>query len=188
MTTRTIPHTHTPVYRVVQRGWTDPLDASYSQRADDNRWNTRAFPALYCCCSERVAAVLVRDRLRRLQLDLDDLTPDAQPQVVEIDWTGRVVDMVSETGIAGNGFAPAYPDRATIAECQTAAGRWHARSHEGIVCRSASVHRLAPATPWTGDHAAWGELAVFPDRAARKPALIRRRSDLDWIDASRPLP
>jgi hypothetical protein len=34
---------------------------------------------------------------------------------------------------------------------------------------------------WTGPHEAWSELVIFVDNAARKPELLRRREDEDWL-------
>jgi RES domain-containing protein len=184
--TATVPHVHVPLFRVGPRSWTDPIDASFSQTRADNRWNTPAFPALYCCCSERVARAVVEDRLRRLAVELADLTPDAQPQLAEIDWTGTVVDMVSEAGIVANGFPRAYPVGVELADCQRAATVWQAARREGVVCRSAALHRLSREARWEGDHQAWGEVAVFTRKAHEAPALRRLRDDLDWLGGAPP--
>ena len=53
-------HRHRPVYRVVRADWEDPLDASFSRRRPDRRWNTADFGALYCCCSEAVARAVAQ--------------------------------------------------------------------------------------------------------------------------------
>ncbi len=186
--TATVPHVHVPLFRVGPRSWTDPTDASFSQSHTDNRWNTPAFPALYCCCSERVARAVVDDRLRRLAVELADLTPDAQPQLAEIDWTGTVVDMISEEGIVTNGFPRAYPAGVEVADCQRASIAWNEAGHEGVVCRSAAVHRLSRGMRWEGDHQAWGEVAVFTQKAREKPRLRRLRNDLDWLGGGRAAP
>lgn len=182
MSIRTVEHTHAPLFRVVRRAWEDPLDTSYSQTREDNRWNQRGFPALYCCCSERVAAAVATDRLRRLNVDVEDLTPDARPQLVEVDWTGRLVDVTSETGLRGNGFPLTYPEGVTIADCQRAAAGWHAGSQEGVVSRSASLYRLRWEHQWKGDHQPWGEIAIYILRAGRHPMLMSRRDDLAWLE------
>lgn len=180
MVTVTVPHVHVPLFRVGPTSWTDPTDASFSQRRSDNRWNTPAFPALYCCCSERVARAVVEDRLRRLAVELADLTPDARPQLAEIDWTGTVVDMISDAGIVANGFLPAYPADVKLADCQRASLVWHEAGYDGVVCRSAALHRVAREAHWQGDHGAWGEVAVFTQNARRTPTLRRLRDDFDW--------
>ncbi|HXH06500.1 MAG TPA: RES domain-containing protein [Vicinamibacterales bacterium] len=182
--TRTVRHDHVPLWRVGARSWTDPLDAAFSRDRPDNRWNTSAFPALYCCCSLRVARAVVEDRWRRLSVDLADLTPDARPELAEIDWAGLVVDVASREGLEAHGFPPDYPAGVDRADCRRAAAAWHDAGCEGVVCRSAALYRLGRETRWEGDHAAWGEVAVFTARAERKPVLRRRREDLGWLTRS----
>jgi hypothetical protein len=42
--TATVNHNHLPIYRVVRRGWPDPIDTTFSQGPKvDNRWNTVDF-------------------------------------------------------------------------------------------------------------------------------------------------
>lgn len=176
-----VVHDHNPVYRVVRRAWKDPLDASYSRRRNaDNRWNTPSFGALYCCCSPVVARGVANDILRVASTDLADLQDTAYPQLVEIEWSGTVVDMASAEGILAAGFPDSYPGGVAKAATRRAASAWHRRKFQGIVCRSASLARLGRKT-WTGSHEPWGELAIFPRNAAA-PKLVRRRSDLIWLE------
>lgn len=99
ITARTVAHKHMPLYRVIRRGWADPLDTSYSQRASaDNRWNTPDFPALYSSCSERVARAVARDVFRSAAIELADLQGAMLPELVEIAWAGEVVDVASLEG------------------------------------------------------------------------------------------
>lgn len=177
----TVPHHHRPLYRVVRRDWSDPLDATFSRSVSDNRWNTPAFPALYCCCSEPVARAVATERLQRLSLSLEDLAPDAYPQLVELDWGGTLVDVASSAGLVANGFPPTFPQDTPVGHCQQAAAEWHAQGHQGILCRSASLCRLGWEARWAGDHRPWGETVIFPRQGTRKPRLIRRRDDLAWL-------
>lgn len=177
---RIILHSHLGVYRVIRRTWRDPLDASFSQRETDNRWNTPEFPALYCCCSLRVARTVTLDLLRRAGVVLEDLRPGAQPALAEIRWSGRVVDVASAEGVAAAGFDSRYPEGATIADTEAKATNWHAAGLQGVVCRSASmVHQGLDR--WVGDHRRWGELAIFIRNQRRKPVLVRRVEDLGWL-------
>src|SRR5437667_10107148 len=106
----TVAHVHVPIFRVVRRGWADALATSFSQRPGvDNRWNTRDFPALYCCCSEAVVRAIVSGIFRLTAADIDDLNDEYKPQLVEIDWTGVVVDVITAAGIAAAGSAADYP-------------------------------------------------------------------------------
>ncbi len=177
---RFVVHRHIPLYRVIRQGWADPLDASFSQQRDENRWNTHEFPALYCCCSLRVAAAVADDHFRRASLTLEDLQPAFRPALAEVTWTGKVVDVVSAYGVSAAGFDPEFPAKATTAQTQQAATRWHAADAEGLVCRSASLWRKG-FRQWTGTHQPWGEVAVFTTNARRAPQLAARHTDLTWL-------
>ena len=113
-------------------------------------------------------------------VDVDDLQPDYRPQLVEVGWTGEVVDVVSSEGVAAAGFAADYPAGVDMASTRSAAETWHAEGAEGLCCRSASLSRLGQ-TDWSGDHRSFGEVAIYPDNAEREPSLLRRRDDLDWL-------
>lgn len=173
-------HRHRPVYRVVRRGWADPLDTAFSRQQTANRWNSPAFPALYCCCSERVARGVTLDLFRVAGVELTDLRPEVRPQLVEIEWSGRVVDMCTPEGVAAAGFTSDYPNGTAIGNTQRAATAWHEAGWEGVVCRSASLARLG-FTDWSGAHERWGEIAIFVENAAVRPRLAARRDDLDWL-------
>jgi RES domain-containing protein len=174
-------HTHQPVYRVLRAGWSDPLDASFSQGARaGNRWNNPDFPALYCCCSERVARAVVLDVFRLYQVDPRDLQPDIQPQLIELSWAGDVVDISSAEGIRRAGFPADYPHGVTKHQTRQAGSAWHSSGAHGVVCRSASLARLT-FSKWEGEHQPWSELAVFTLNSPQLPRLLRRRDDLGWF-------
>jgi len=178
---RVVTHDHQPLYRIVRANWTDPLDASFSQTVRDNRWNTPAFPALYCCCSLRVARAVALYRLRRVGALLDDLAPGARPRLVEIGWQGDVIDAASAAGVAAAGFPDAYPRGVTVEATQSAAARWHETGKEGVVCRSHALAEMASIDAWNGDHIPWGEVAIFPRHARVAPRRIRDHADPDWL-------
>lgn len=167
----------------MQQGWGDPTDSSYSQTVDDNRWNTRAFPALYCCCSRRVARGVVQERFGN-DIVLEDLNPEVMPDLAQITWTGEVVDVASPKGSRANGFSRRYPEGATIADCQRAAASWHGDGLEGVLCRSASLHRLGAESKWASDHQAWGEVAIFTDISRTKPMEVGRHAGPEWLAPS----
>ncbi len=175
-------HTHLPLYRVVRRSWSDPLNVSHSQTRVDNRWNTADFPALYCCCSTRVARAVVLDVFRFTGVEMSELQLAARPQLIEISWRGDVIDMVSEMGIAGAGFPADYPLGVSKERTRLAAIDWHAAGENGVVARSASLGRLG-FSGWNLPHDGWGELAIFPQNSESRPRLLRRRDDLDWLEA-----
>jgi RES domain-containing protein len=174
-----VAHDHM-VYRVIRQRWGDPLDASYSRARHDNRWNTRAFPALYACCSEQVARAVALDVFRLAGVELEDLHPEIQPALVEITWSGMLVDIASSPGVAAAGFPATYPSGVNLADTQKAAAAWHAGGLEGVVCRSASLARLG-FSGWKDPHQPWGEVAIFPQNAKRAPRRRRTRGDYDWL-------
>jgi hypothetical protein len=179
--TATVDHNHLPIYRVVRRGWPDPIDATFSQGPKvDNRWNSADFPALYCCCTEEVAGAIVKDIFRITGATLADLQETAYPQLVEIHWQGEPVDMIAETTIVGAGFSPDYPDGVHHSQTRVAAIGWHAAGASGVLCRSASMARLG-FKRWVGDHAAWSELAIYTENCPTKPIVLNRRDDLSWL-------
>lgn len=182
MSERRFRHRHSPVFRVVQTRWRDPLDASFSRTTADRRWNTPDFPALYCCCSVGVARAVALDLFRTAGVELEDLQPDLRPQLVEIDWSGSVVDMASVGGIEAAGFSAAYPRGSARTTTRAAAEGWHASGAEGVCARSASLSRLG-LTDWSGDHRRYAELAVFVENGSSPPALRRRRGDDRWLRA-----
>lgn len=179
----TISHNHA-VLRVIRAAWGDAADSSYSRVKTDNRWNMAEFPALYCCCSEAVARAVTLDVLRLSNVVIEDLQAEVRPALAELSWSGEVVDVISADGIRAAGFPPAYPDGVSTDDTRQAGARWHGRSYEGIVCRSASVWRLDRARArWLGPHEQWSEVAVFTLRAANQPRETGRRSDLRWLES-----
>lgn len=178
----TIGHNHGPLFRVLRAEHSDPLDASRS-RLSPGRWNVAAFPALYACCSESAARAVTQDKLNIAAVNLDELQPEARPQLFELDWTGQVVDVVSAKGVEAAGFPADYPAGTGHGETQPRAVQWHQAHREGVVCRSASLWRLGFAD-WSGDHARWGEVAVFMEVALSPVSLRGRRHDLGWFQST----
>lgn len=179
--TATVYHNHLPIYRVVRRSWHDPTEVAFSQGSKaDNRWNTVAFPALYCCCSEAVASAVVRDIFRITGAGLADLLEAAYPQLVELDWEGEAVDMTTEAAIVSLGFATDYPVGIDHVQTRILAVSWHAGGASAVLCRSASLSRIG-FSGWIGDHAAWSELAIYTVNSPKKPVVLRRRNDLGWL-------
>jgi hypothetical protein len=177
---RLLEHTHQPAYRVVRRGWVDPLDGAYSQTRAGNRWNTAEFPALYCCCSERVARAVTLDVFRAAGIVLEDVQPAYQPQLVEVSWTGRVADVASAEGVGAAGLPPEYPAGVSKGLTRDLAIAWHGAGIEGVLCRSASLAGMG-FSAWSGDHEPWAELVIFTQNCQRPPRLLKRRDDLEWF-------
>ena len=62
----------------------------------------------------------------------------------------------------------------------TAAGSF--LSAELILERLANGMSLADIDEsWSGDHAAWSELAIYAANCATKPIVLNRRDDLEWL-------
>lgn len=179
MSFRTENHTHVPVYRVTRAGWADPLDATFSQKRDTNRWNTAEFPALYCCCSIAVARAVTRDLYVDAAIDLEDLQPAARPTLSEIEWRGKVVDVASSEGLQAAGLPRSNPAELEVRLTQPLAAVWHSARVEGVLCRSASLARLG-FVDFSGDHQRWGELAIFVANSA-PPSLASRLAGQDWL-------
>ena len=185
MKPKTIEHTHQPIYRVRAPN-DDPLDARFSQRPDlDNRWNTPAFPALYCCCSVEVARAIVKDFWEIGGVKVRDLPPGSRPRLFEIAWDGEAVDVASPEGVAGVGLPPHYPKGSDKVKTRALAAKWHRAGFDGVVGRSASRARLG-FKEWQGDHERWGEVAIFVEKAKTPPRLIETPHDPDWFTAPRP--
>lgn len=175
-----IAHDHSPLYRVVRRGCADPLDVSHSKRRlGDYRWNNCEFGVLYCCCSEWVARAVTLDRLRLAGLDLTDLQTPARPQLIEISWSGRVVDVSSNEGVAAAGFPAGYPEGVRKEQTRRAAAQWRATGVGGVVFRSAALQRRG-FSHWSGVHQRWSEAGIFVGNGSL-PTLIRRRDGSGWL-------
>src|SRR5689334_18283807 len=105
---KAIRHDHGPLFRVLRAGHSNPLDTSHSRRSP-GRWNVTDFPALYACCSETAARAVAQDRLNVAAVNLDELQPEARPQLFELDWSGQVVDVISAEAVEAAGFPVDYP-------------------------------------------------------------------------------
>ncbi|HEV7519020.1 MAG TPA: RES domain-containing protein [Thermoanaerobaculia bacterium] len=172
------------LYRVVRAGWSDPLEATWSQTARDRRWNTIDFPALYCCLSLDVARAITRDLLGLAGVELDDLQPAYRPRLVEIGWSGELVDVATAPGVAAAGFPGSYPEGVHRSDTRRAALRWYRQEREGVACRSASLHRLGLAK-WTGAPERWSEAALFVDHCRTPPVRLGHHDDGGWLQPVR---
>jgi RES domain-containing protein len=175
------PHAHVPVHRVVRASWPNPLDTSFSR--DGGRWNPpQTYEVLYAACSRAVARAIAWERLRTAGVVPEDLMPDALPQLVEIDWSGEVVDVVSAAGVAAAGFASDYPRNVGWELTQPRAAAWFDAGREGVVCRSATLSR-AGQDRWPEPHDPWGELALFVKNARQAPRVRVRIEGTEFLYA-----
>jgi hypothetical protein len=137
------------------------------------------FPALYSCCSKRIARAIVKDRFGIAGVELTDLQDTAYPQLVEVHWVGRSVDMITEGPIVTAGFSNGYPQGATHVETRRAAVQWHAEGQTGVVCRSASIAQFG-SSKWIGDHADWSELAIYTQNSPLRPTVLYYGVTMTW--------
>ncbi len=168
------------LFRVVRRGWADPLNTSFSRGAGNHRWNDAGFEALYCCGSERVARAVTLDVLRFAGVVAADLREDYRPQLIEIRWAGSLIDLYSAPGLAAAGFPEQYPEGMSKEQTRLAASGWHAAGEQGICCRSASLSRMGQRQ-WPEPAASGCEVALWAANWKTPPKLIRRRRDEDWL-------
>lgn len=181
---RTLALAGQALYRVVRAGWSDPLDATWSQTAGDRRWNTADFPALYCCLSLEVARAITRDLLGLAGVELDDLQPDYRPRLVEVGWSGELVDVATSLGVAAAGIPESYPEGVDRSATRRAAVGWHRQGREGVACRSASLLRLG-LTVWSGPAEGWSEAALFVENCRTPPVRLGHRDDGGWLQTAR---
>jgi RES domain-containing protein len=177
---RTLSLSGQALYRVVRAGWSDPLDATFSQTARDRRWNTPDFPALYCCLSLDVARAVTRDLLGFAGIEIADLQPAFRPRLVEIGWSGEVVDMATAPGVAAAGFPESYPAGVDRSATRRAAVLWHRQKREGVAGRSASLLRLG-FSAWNGAPERWSEAALFVESCHTPPVRLGHRDDAGWL-------
>jgi RES domain-containing protein len=159
--------------RVVDPGWADPLDASFSRRSG-GRWNPPGtFAALYLCRDVETARANARRQLEGQPFTFDDLLPERLPALVETTVPqARYVDAVSARGLASLALPASHPldGRARIVSHERCrpigAAAWDA-GEPGIACRSA-----APGAPAGSE-----ELALFARgqrlRRGRRPRFER---------------
>lgn len=174
-----------PLLRVVKAGWPDPLDTSYSASAG-GRWNPAgSFEALYTFGSPRGARAYAWEKLHRIGVVPEDLVPDSQPQLVEVGWKGRVVDVATDAGVGAAGFAHDFPAGVGWARTQPPAQVWHDAQHEGVQYRSATLHRATlhrgGESAWAGNPLDWSEVVVFPATTKSPPRLVRRIAGMAFL-------
>lgn len=164
-----------PYNRLADPSWTDPLDTSYSKAAG-GRWNPPgAFGALYLNGSVRMARLQADHKLAGQPYGIEDLEPDEQHDLIEVDVAEvRVQNCVEDAALIAAGLPSSYP----LDDAGTAVG--HERCHpvgvaaratglEGVACRSI-------AALGTNEE----ELAIFEPPASERVSITTRRSFRDW--------
>ena len=131
-----------------------------------SRWNTGAFPALYCCLAKNVATSV---RLDLYDVDVDEarnIDPLNMPVLIEFRWSGSLFDLTTETGLQSVDLLADYPeghsDRGGSDTTRTIATDLYDNGNHGLVCRSASCFRLGNHNNWDGSSHDWSEVAIWP--------------------------
>ncbi len=165
-------------YRIANPAWVDPLSTEYAKRYG-GRWNPSGmFGALYLNATIEVAAANARWQHRDRAIRLFDLKPSARPVLVTLNIDElEALDVVSEGGVTGNGFAPTYPEGSSRAQCQRVAQGAFNNGILGVASRSTAESN---AGHWLGE-----ELALF-DTAPAPAESAPRRVFTDWYPDSIP--
>ncbi len=152
---------HGRCFRVADPSWTDPLDTS-DAAAIGGRWNPPGLGALYLNQTREAAlANARRSVIERWGVTLDDVRPDALPDLQHVDVIpgGRFADALTAVGIAQLGLAASYPVDIPHPPCQGIGAAAHRAGLDGVAPLSA----VAPTQ---------AELVIFADAVAR---LVVRR-------------
>lgn len=176
------PRAAGPAWRTADPSWDDPLDPTYA-RWSGGRWNAPgSVNTLYLSESERVARLnaqlQITRRLAGMPFTLDDLDPDAMPDLVEVDVAHTTLcDCRTARGLRAVSLPAGYPtsdDGRPVSwrRCQEIGAEVVATGLAGIAARAAApgaAHRDA-------------ELVLFTDRG---PALraVSTRAFRDWFDS-----
>src|SRR5713226_1945238 len=153
------PRFHGSVFRYVPHHATNPADGSFAQ-IHGGHWNPPGtFAVLYTSCSRDVVIANLWRKHEGRAFQPWELAEEDQPDLyeLEVDQEG-LVDVATDTGIAGVGLPASYPIGVDYTRTQPIGLRLHREQRPGVWCRSA-------ARP-TGQ-----EIALFLDYSAR-PRLV----------------
>ncbi len=166
-----------PYYRVAKPSWKNPTDTSFS-KTFGGRWNEPdrpgrpGFGALYLNATIAVARHNANLQVRRElgpTLSIDDLTPEAQPDLQHFEIEeAEFVDAVTPAGIALLGLSASYPIDVPHPPCQGLAAAAYADGENGIVPLSA----LSPTSE---------ELVIFDFAVPRLAAPTIREPFANWF-------
>ncbi|MEX2627401.1 MAG: RES family NAD+ phosphorylase [Ilumatobacteraceae bacterium] len=145
MIVRTAPDEHVWL-RIVRPYYRHPFDPSHAQRRG-GRWNPPdSWPTLYLNEDMATVHAQVRHMFVGRGIDPDDLDDDAPIHLAAatLPQRQRVVDVLSDAGVAAVGLPATYPLDATghpVDQSATRAigVRAHEAGHRGVWCRSASL-------------------------------------------------
>lgn len=164
-------------YRIVEAGWTDPLDDTFAQ-ARGGRWNP---PGSWRTLYLNEDLVTARPNLDRFitawPYEPEDLNDDSGPHlaVATLPRAQTVADVHTSQGVDAVGPPPSYPHDAAgnlvaHGSCQTVGAQVKAAGLRGVRCRSARAPHGAPR-----------ELARFPATTRSQAHLVTRKTFTDWF-------
>ena len=163
-------------WRVADRTWTDPLDASFAGRRG-GRWNPpESFPVLYLNEDRMTARLNLLAFIADWPYEPEDLRDDAGPVLVGCTLPSRqtVCDAHTDAGIRAAGLPPTYP--------LDEAGRVvpHARCRPiGVQARAASLRGVHARSARSRDGAG-RELAWFPASVRSVARQVAALTFLEW--------
>jgi hypothetical protein len=161
--------------RLAEPAWADPLDTSYSKRSGA-RWNAPgSFGVLHLNRGRPMARLQVDHKLAGQPYGVEDLDPDEQHDLVEVDVIELDLrDCITDAGLQGVGLPATYPvdgagNEVPWSTCQPIGQPAYDDGLPGIACRSAA----------TGAEPGDEELAVF-DSHTRDVRQTGRLLFDDW--------
>jgi len=165
-------------YRVCGPDWADCGDTSYSKQKG-GRWNPPgSFGVLYLNKTRQLAALQARLNFVGSPIMLFDLKPERRPHLQSfVIPKHRLVDAVSDQGLAALGLAATYPYRVGHAVTQPIGQAAFDAGEDGIAARSA-LQSTKPGE-WYGE-----ELAAF-ERSAEEFVAGKRERFAEWYPRTR---
>lgn len=163
-------------WRVADRAWVDPIDASFAQRRG-GRWNPPdSFPVLYLNEDRMTARLNLRAFIAGWPYEPEDLRDDTGPMLVGCTLPPRqmVCDVQSRAGLRTAGLPDTYPvdeDGAHVphARCQPIGVRAKAAGLHGVHARSAQSR-----------DGAGRELAWFPANVGDVARVVAALAFAEW--------
>ena len=169
-----------PWLRITERAWENPVDPTFAQR-HGGRWNPpNSWPTVYLNADVATARANVHRFAARWPYEVEDLRPDAGPDLVEalLPTRQRVLDVDSVEGVASVGLPRSYPvdsggEVVAHEPCRRIGRRARNAGLMGVYCRSAAI------ADGTGRELAW-----FPNG---QHAVVRTRTPFaEWFHAQAP--
>ena len=165
------------IYRIVPHYATDPLSTLPSFEGG-GRWHLPdSFPVLHTCGSVPVAWAYANWHATNYGLPPSELPLEQQPDLVVLNYTARVADLVTDPGLLFYGLPVTYPqdyiDQSKYGHTRSVGRVIYDSGLAGVACRSAQL------SSWAGPIGAWAEVAIFTSQSP-PPTYVDRLSFGDW--------